>query len=99
MHIGGIYVILEDIGDIINSIECNIETPRKISSEPKTLKEIRDNIKKHTPKELAKILATQDDTPTFITTKLTDQNVQQKPIQQLMHKYQQAGLNKKKVTM
>jgi superfamily II DNA or RNA helicase/HKD family nuclease len=40
-------VILEDTADIINSIECKKETPRKISSQPKTLKEIRDNIKKH----------------------------------------------------
>jgi len=38
---------LEDTADIINSIECKQETPRKISSELKTLKEIRDNIKKH----------------------------------------------------
>ncbi len=40
-------IILEDIDDIINSIECKIETPRKISSEPKKLKEIRDDVKKH----------------------------------------------------
>ena len=40
-------VILEEIADIIDSVKCKQETPRKISSKPETLKEIRDNIKKH----------------------------------------------------
>lgn len=40
-------VILEEIADIIDSVKCKQETPRKISSNPETLKEIRDNIKKH----------------------------------------------------
>ena len=40
-------VILEEIADIIDSVKCKQETPRKISTNPETLKEIRDNIKKH----------------------------------------------------
>ena len=37
----------EEIADIIDSVKCKQETPRKISSQPETLKEIRDSIKKH----------------------------------------------------
>ena len=49
---GGIYmmfqkIILEEIADIIDSVKCKQETPRKISSNPETLKEMRDNIKRH----------------------------------------------------
>jgi len=40
-------VILEEIADIIDSVKCKQETPRKVSSKPETLKEIRDNIKRH----------------------------------------------------
>lgn len=40
-------VILEEIADIIDSVKCKQETPRKVSSKPETLKEIRDSVKKY----------------------------------------------------
>jgi len=40
-------IILEEIADIIDSVKCKQETPRKLSSEAKALKGIRDNVKKH----------------------------------------------------
>ena len=47
-------VILEEISDIIDSVKCKQETPRKIPTNPETLKDIRDNIKKHNQKFLSK---------------------------------------------
>ena len=39
--------ILEDTSDIITSVRCEPQEPRRCSADPETLKEIRTSVRKH----------------------------------------------------